>query len=123
MISGSHGPVQPSPVNITEDGSSVTWNGRMIVAIRTTKSAFLPGKRKRANPYATRIDDSTAPIVLSSEIATVFRSSFGKSSWFQAVVKLSTSGANVQACWSVRHRPCQVNGVAVGSLGSTAMLD
>ena len=50
MISGSHVPFQPSQVNITYCGSSVTWNGRMIVAISTMNSAFLPGNRKRANP-------------------------------------------------------------------------
>ena len=49
-ISGSQVPFQPSQVNITYCGSSVTWNGRMIVAIRTTNSAFLPGNRKRAKP-------------------------------------------------------------------------
>ena len=50
MISGSHVPFQPSHVNSTYCGSSVTWNGRMIVAIRTMNSMFLPGNRKRANP-------------------------------------------------------------------------
>ena len=50
MISGSQVPFQPSQVNSTYCGSSVTWNGRMIVAISTMNSAFLPGNRKRANP-------------------------------------------------------------------------
>src|SRR5262245_28363640 len=50
MISGSHVPFQPSHVNSTYCGRSVTWNGRMIVAIRTTNSAFLPGNLNRANP-------------------------------------------------------------------------
>ncbi len=29
---------------------SVTWKGRMIVAMRITNRMFLPGKRNRANP-------------------------------------------------------------------------
>ena len=61
--------------------------------------------------------------MLSSAIPNVLRSSRGKLSWFQAVVKLSMSGANVHACSSVRQRPCHSIGVWVGSVGSTNMLD
>ena len=49
-IRGSHVPFQPSFVKMTYVGMSVTWKGRMIVAIRMTKRMFLPGNRKRANP-------------------------------------------------------------------------
>src|SRR6478752_5234213 len=118
MISGSHVPFQPSHVNSTYCGSSVTWNGRMIVAIRTTNIAFLPGKRNRAKPYATRIDENTAPIVDRIAIPNVLRSSRGKLSWLHAVVKLAVSGAKVHACSSVRHRPTHSMGVCVGSAGS-----
>ena len=85
-MSGSHVPFHPSQVNITYCGMSVTWNGRMIVAMRMTNSAFLPRNRNRANPKATRIEDATAPIVDSRAITNVFRSSRGKFSWSQAVV-------------------------------------
>ena len=50
------------------------------------KKTFRPGNRKRANPYATRIDEKTAPIVLRIAIPNVFVSSRGKFSWFQTVV-------------------------------------
>ena len=50
------------------------------------KKKFRPGNRNRAKPYATRIDEKTAPIVLSSAIPAVFVSSRGKFSWFQTVV-------------------------------------
>ena len=56
-------------------------------------------------------------------MAAVLKSILGKFSCDQAVVKLATSGANVQACSSVRQRPSHTNGVAVGSAGSTATLD
>ena len=91
--------------------------------IRITKSAFLPRNRNRAKPYATRVDDRTAPIVESSAMRNVFRSRRGKFSWFHAVVKFSTSGAKVQACWSVRHRPTHSILVALGSFGSMNTLD
>ena len=47
----------------------------------------------------------------------------GSSSWFQTVVKFSTSGENSQACSSVRQRPCHSIWRRVGSAGSTKMLD
>ena len=50
MINGSQVPSQPSQVNSAYWGRSVTWKGRMIVAIRITNRTFLPGNRKRANP-------------------------------------------------------------------------
>ena len=44
----------PVPAELGEDrrtvGMSVTWNGRMIVAIRMMNSMFLPGNRNRAKP-------------------------------------------------------------------------
>ena len=49
-ISGSHVPFQPSHVKMTYCGRRVTWNGRMIVAIRMMNRMFLPGNRKRAKP-------------------------------------------------------------------------
>src|SRR3954469_18933159 len=106
MISGSHVPFQPSDVKITYVGSRVTWNGRMIVAMRTTNSAFRPGKRKRAKPYATSVEETTAPIVLRSAIPAVLNSRRGKFSWFHAVVKLSTGGATAHAGERVRQWPC-----------------
>ena len=85
-ISGSHVPFQPSHVKITYCGRSVTWFGRMIVPSRMKKKRFRPGNRNRAKPYATRIDEKTAPIVLRSAIPAVLKSSRGKFSCCQTVV-------------------------------------
>ena len=85
-ISGSQVPFQPSHVKITYCGRSVTWFGRMIVPSRMKKNRLRPGNRNRANPYATRIDENTAPIVLRIAIPAVFVSSRGKFSWSQTVV-------------------------------------
>ena len=49
-ISGNHVPFQPSLVKMMYVGIRVTWNGRMIVASRTTNMMFLPGNRNRAKP-------------------------------------------------------------------------
>src|SRR4051794_25533973 len=96
-IRGSQVPFQPSQVKITYVGRRVTWNGRMIVAMRTTNRTFRPGKRNRAKPYATSTDESTAPIVLSTAIAIVLKNSRGKFSCDQTVEKFSSRGEKPHA--------------------------
>ena len=101
---------------------SVTWNGRMIVAMRITNRMFLPGKRNRANPYATRADDSTAPIVLRTATAAVLKSSLGKLRSVQTWAKFPRCTSKTHACSSVRQEPCQTIGVWVASVGSMNVL-
>src|SRR4051812_17021492 len=121
-INGSQVPFQPSFVNTAYVGISVTWNGRMIVAIRMTNRMFFAGNRKRAKPYATRAEDRTVPIVLRIDTAAVLKSSLGKLSCDQTVLKLLSFGSNTHDCWSVRQAPCQTIGARAGSAGSTNVL-
>ena len=53
--------------------------GRKIVAISSVNSRPRPGNLNRANPYATRVHESTVPIVPMTAIATVLNSRRGKS--------------------------------------------
>ena len=55
----------------------MTAAGRKIVAIRSVKRRLLPGKLKRAKPYATNVHEISVPIVPMSAIATVLNSSRG----------------------------------------------
>src|SRR4051812_16176466 len=57
--SGSHVPTQPSFENIVYVGMMVTAPGRKIVAMRMVNSSDRPGNRNRANPYATRVHDTS----------------------------------------------------------------
>ena len=77
--SGSQVPTQPSLANIVYVGTTVTAAGRKIVAIRIVNRSDRPGNRKRANPYATSVQDTTTPTMPMSEIASVLNSSRGKS--------------------------------------------
>src|SRR5215218_6949361 len=56
---GSHVPTQPIFAKIVYVGMIVTAAGRKIVAIRTVNRRPRPGNRKRANPYATRVHETT----------------------------------------------------------------
>ena len=74
---GSQVPTHPSSTNSVYVGMIVTAYGRKIVAIKSVNSTFLPGKRKRANPYATSVHESTVPIVPMIASASVLNSSRG----------------------------------------------
>jgi len=57
----------------------VTAPGRKIVASRTVKARPRPGKRNRAKPYATSVQEMTVPMVPISASNTVFSRACGKS--------------------------------------------
>ena len=75
--SGSHVPTQPSFWKIVYVGMMVTAAGRKIVAMSSVNSRSRPGNRKRANPYATSVHESSVPMVEITAIAIVLNSSRG----------------------------------------------
>ncbi len=100
----------------------VTCVGRIMVAIRIRKRTFLPRKRKRAKPYATNMEEITAPNVLLREIKSVLRKRRGKLIWSHALGKLSRVGLIWYTGSSVRQRPIQVMTPAVGLVGSINLI-
>ena len=76
--SGSH---VPDPAELHEDrvgrDDRHRASGRKIVAISSVNSRSRPGNRKRANPYATSVHDSSVPIVEMIAMAAVLNSSRG----------------------------------------------
>ena len=55
----------------------VTAAGRKMVAMSRLNRSVRPGKRNRAKPYATSVQDSKVPIVEMTAMAMVLKSSRG----------------------------------------------
>src|SRR2546423_14566174 len=62
-IKGRKVSTQPSLLNRMYWGSTVTWNGTMIVASTTKNRTVEPGARRRAKPYATSAAENVSPII------------------------------------------------------------
>src|SRR5690349_6096081 len=102
---------------------TVTTAGRKIVDSRSRNSRLRPGNRKRANPYATRVHDIRTPIIPTTAMTTVLNRSRGYSRRSHTWLKLSKWGENTNDRGNARHDPCHVMGAALGSAGSTKVLD
>ena len=63
-----------------------------MVASSTTNSAFLPGARSRANPYATTVHDSTVPTIVPKAMMTVLIENRPKGTYVSASRKFDHFG-------------------------------
>ncbi len=63
MISGLNEFSHPSSLKMMYWGTSVTWEGSIIVANTRTKTASRPGHSTREKPKAMKADEIRVPVV------------------------------------------------------------